>query len=584
MVMPRYQRAGVRVAAMPQVTTVGLQEAARTNQTLAQSMDRLSSFAFGQAEVEAQVKGAEFGALNTPTLEELKDGNYALSGEVAGDQRTVFGRAARKASLEGLLTEFEMEANTAITDLRMRFAREEIDSEELRAGITSLNSGLSEALSAVDPGLASALAKGIQTTGNSVYLNALEKEQDLRRKDKEVIAEIQMRQLIDGVEGAVTGMVEEIVRAGPNFDANGNIVSIEDKIESIVLPQLQRMALELSDPEFYSKYADKVRQKISDTKVAVVFETITQDTLNFLSDDEEMQSKALEQNPKVKDIYDNLTVAEREKVRDQVDAFLDEEQTERDQAEQRLIRERDKKAFDLSVQLQGAITGNLDEPIIRDLLVQLENVDPSKAASFREVALGGGGQVDQADVTRNLLIEKANGRLTIEKLNKAFSDRHITKSTYESMFNSFEKQQDDRYATGLRVLKNAIGYPEYDSVANGPVQRTAVRNLASIENEYRRIEEEAIKAGDTPPDPFDFFNQKALDANKYTPEQRETDIGTVLNVYNYSDFDSWAKMLDRARDEFDQAIISSREYNAVKEALDKLIEYDVSYGEYEGAQ
>lgn len=584
MVMPRYQRRGIGISAMPSVSTIGMQEAARTSQTLASALDRVSSFVFKRAELEAQVKGAEFGAMNTPTLEELKDGKYAISGEVAGDQMTVFGRAARKASLEGLLTEFEMEANTAITELRIKFSKEEITSEELRAGIANINQGLTEALSTVDPASAVALQKGIQTTGNSVYLNAVGKEQELRRKQKEVIAEIKMRELIDGIEDTVPGMVEEIVRAGGNFDPNGNFITIEDKIENVILPELQRMSIELSDPEFYSKYADKVRQKVSDTKVAVVFETVTQDTLNLFSDDEQLQSKTLEQNPKVKLIYDSLTVEEREKVRDQVDAFLDEEQEERDAADQRLIRQRDKKAFELSVQVQQAISQNLDEEQIRDLLTQLENVDPSKANSFREVALSGGGQVDQADVKRQLLVAKTNGRLTIEMLNKAYSDRHITKSTYESMFTSYGQQQDSRYKDGLRVLKNAIGYPEYDSVANGPVQRDAIRKLADIENEYLRLRDEKVKAGETPPDPFDFFNQKALDANKYTPEQREADINAVLDVYGYDGFDSWAKMLETAKQEFSDAVITSAQYNSVKEALEKLIEYNVSYGPYETEQ
>jgi len=584
MVMPRYQRRGIGIAAMPSVSTVGLQESARTSQSLAAALDRVSGFVFKRAELEAQIKGAEFGALNTPTLEELKDGDYRISGEVAGDQMTVFGQAARKASLEGLLTEFEMEANRAMTELRVQFAQEEISAEQLRAGIADINQGLTEALSSVDPVSASALTKGIQTTGNSVYLNALTKEQELRRKQKEVIAEREMRALIDGVEDVVPGMVEEIVRAGPTLDANGNLITIEDKIENIILPELERMSIELSDPEFYSKYADEVRQKISDTKVAVVFETVTQDTLNLFSGDEQLQSKTLEQNPKIKAIYDELTVEERQKVREQVDAFLDEEQTERDEAEQRLIRQREKRAFELSVQVQQAITQNVPEDEIKELIVQLENTDPSKAASFRQVALSGGGQVDQADVTRQLLIAKTNGRLTIEMLNKAYSDRHITKSTYESMFTSYGQQQDSRYKDGLTVLKNAIGYPEYDSVANGPVQRDAVIAVAAIENEFLREREEKLKAGETPPDPFDFFNQKALDAKRYSPEQRQNDINAVLNVYGYDGFESWAGMLEQAKKDFDQGVITPTKYNSIKGPLEKLIENNVSFGPYEEGQ
>ena len=584
MVMPRYQRRGIGIAAMPSVSTVGLQESARTSQSLAAALDRVSGFVFKRAELEAQIKGAEFGAMNTPTLEELQDGKYEVAGQVAGDQMTVFGRAARKASLEGLLTEFEMESNRAMTELRVQFAQEEISAEQLRAGISDINQGLTEALSSVDPAAASALTKGIQTTGNSVYLNALTKEQELRRKQKEVIAEREMRALIDGVEDVVPGMVEEIVRAGPTLDANGNLITIEDKIENIILPELERMSIELSDPEFYSKYADEVRQKISDTKVAVVFETVTQDTLNLFSGDEQLQSKTLEQNPKIKAIYDELTVEERQKVREQVDAFLDEEQTERDEAEQRLIRQREKKAFELSVQVQQAITQNVPEDEIKELIIQLENTDPSKAASFRQVALSGGGQVDQADVKRQLLIAKTNGRLTIEMLNKAYSDRHITKSTYEEMFTSYGQQQDSRYKDGLTVLKNAIGYPEYDSVANGPVQRDAVIAVAAIENEFLREREAKLKAGETPPDPFDFFNQKALDAKRYSPEQRQNDINAVLNVYGYDGFESWAGILEQAKKDFDQAVITPTKYNSIKGPLEKLIENNVSFGPYEEGQ
>ena len=577
MVMPRYQRRGIGIAGMPAVSTVGLQEAARTSQTLASALDRVSGFALKQAAEQAQIEGAEFGALNTPTLDEIKSqGAEALP----GDKSTIYGRAAREQALAGVLTRFEMEANSEITNLRVQLANEEIDAEGFREKLQSLNAGLSGTLATVDPVAANALRKAIQTTGNASYLAALTKEQEAMRKDMEVLAEIRMRQLVDGIEGEVGSIIEDIVAAGDTVGPDQQPVSIDDKIEDIILPQLQRMSLELSDPEFYSKYADEVRKKVSDAKVNIVVETITEDTLNMLEEDDLDQERSFEDKPQIQAIYKTLSAEERKSVRDQVDAFVDEKYRNEDAQLVREEKARTKRILDTSIAIYQAIESDKEDEVTA-LIDQMAKLDPDKARSWEKVASTDGAVADDISLVQTLNVEMANGRLTVFRLNKALTDKLITRDTYDSMFGRFSAMTDKRYSQGKRYLKNAIGYPEYDSIAMGPIQRTAVRDLAALENEYLALKQKEIAEGKSPQDPFEWFKKKADEANVYDPAQREADLEVITEQFNFTEFESYAQMRSRANRLFRDGDISDDDYARLEEAFTNFAKYNMEYGEYE---
>lgn len=577
MVMPRYQRRGIGIAGMPAVSTVGLQEAARTSQTLASALDRVSGFALKQAAQQAKIEGAEFGALNTPTLDEIKTKGQAA---LPGDKATIYGQAAREQALAGVLTRFEMEANSQITELRVQLANEEIDAEGFREKLQALNAGLSGTLATVDPSAANELRKAIQTTGNASYLTALAKEQEMLRKDMEVLAEVRMRELVDGIEGQINPIIEDIVAAGDTVGPDGKTISIDEKIEDIILPQLQRMSLELSDPEFYSKYADKVRQKISEAKVNIVVETITEDTLNMLEDDELDQERSFEDKPQIQAIYKALSSDERKAVRDQVDAFVDEKYRNQDAELVREEKARAKKILDTSIAIYQAIDSD-DEQQIETLIAAMSRLDPDKARSWEKVASAGGATADDIDFVQTLNVEMTNGRMTVFRLNKALTDNLITRDTYDSMFSRFSAMTDKRYGQGKRYLKNAIGYPEYDSIAMGPVQRTAVRDLAALENEYLALKQDALSNGQQPPDPFTWFKEKADAASLYDPAQREADLEVITEQFNFNDFENYGQMRARANRMFQDGNIEEDDYARLEEAFTNFQKYNMEYGEFQ---
>ena len=85
---------------VPRVNFAAEQEIARGRNQLANNLDRLSSFVMSMAEDKAKIEGAEYGALNAPTAEQINDAFVAGEElELPGDDRTIFGRSARRAAL-----------------------------------------------------------------------------------------------------------------------------------------------------------------------------------------------------------------------------------------------------------------------------------------------------------------------------------------------------------------------------------------------------------------------------------------------------------------------------------------------------
>lgn len=586
--MPVYQKAGVQIASIPQMTTVGLQETARTAETLSSAIDRLSSFAFKRAETEAQIEGAEYGALNAPSYDEVKDLAKQTPEQIEetlkskiGDRTTVFGQAAYKAAMTNMITEFEMEANALITESRAKFEREEITATELASEIDSIGKNLGAALSAVDPTTGATFRKSVATAGNSAFLSALGKEQTRIKNKREVAARYTADMLLDGVEGEVTSLVEDIIRAGDTVDENGERVLPEDKIEATIRRQLADLSYEIGDPAFYNTYSERLDKAVSQAKVDVIAEYIIQDPLDMI--DELDQTGSFEADQQVKDLYSRLTVEERAAVREKVDNYIDEQQAEADQRQNREEKQRAKNILSAEVAVHQAIIAN-DADTIEEQLSILDRLAPDKATSYRKVAEGGGGQFDKADVVKKLNIERVNGRLSAERINKAFTDREITRSTYDTMMGHLFSQGDRRYQDGLRVIKNAIGYPEYDSIAMGPVQRTAVRDLAKLENEYFALREAAIKEGQTPPDPFTWFSEKAAEANKYPPEQREADLEVITTYFDFNQFTNYGDMRNEANRRFQDGEIESDTYGRLEEAFTNVFKYNLEYGEFEREQ
>ena len=149
----------------------GTRQSVRTMNVLASNLDRMSDYFFKKAEAIAAIEGAEFGAKNPITEEELK--NQSLTDDQIqtrlGDTTTVFGRASRKASLAVLETELELSAKRLFSEEITKAITDEKDADDLAEGLDAITLQYSKLANDVSPILGQRLTASLNTTASSKF-------------------------------------------------------------------------------------------------------------------------------------------------------------------------------------------------------------------------------------------------------------------------------------------------------------------------------------------------------------------------------------------------------------------------------
>ena len=149
----------------------GTRQAVRTMNVLSSNLDRMSDYFFKKAEAIAEIEGAEFGAKNPITEEELK--KQSLTDDQIqtrlGDTTTVFGRASRKASLAVLETELELSAKRLFSKEITKAITDEKDADDLAEGLDAITLQYSKLANDVSPILGQRLTASLNTTASSKF-------------------------------------------------------------------------------------------------------------------------------------------------------------------------------------------------------------------------------------------------------------------------------------------------------------------------------------------------------------------------------------------------------------------------------
>ena len=163
---------------------------------LASSLDRLSSFFVNQAADKARIEGAEYGAENAPTPQQINEA-YASGEELElpGDDTTIYGRSVRKAALAIADDEITALASNRMSNLAQAFdiaLNDETMTDERRAklaadndvtdfspqsfadALDTINAGYAAVLDENAPGVARKFRAQAAITANSKFNKYLE--------------------------------------------------------------------------------------------------------------------------------------------------------------------------------------------------------------------------------------------------------------------------------------------------------------------------------------------------------------------------------------------------------------------------
>jgi hypothetical protein len=510
MVMPRYQRAGVSLMSMPAVSTVGLQETARTNQMLAQSMDRISNFAFRQAEVQAQVQGREYGALNAPTAQQLQDA--VSSGQDAqtllpGDQSTVFGRSARATALDAVTSQFEIEARNSIVELQSAFEDERIGLSDMQSSLQDLVATQTDIVRRISPEAATKFSASVGVLSNSAFLAAAKEQANRDRKD----IEIKVRTGID----AIMMNAETIVKAGATVQDDGTVITVDQKLD-MVRQQLAADAQLLNDPNLYQTKIKELNERISEAKINVVLEeamTTPGRALMVASG----QGKFEDED--VQNTFDSMDTPERLALFSKLQSSLSTQFSLESQQDAANTRAREDLVETKRVELFEAQTSGNPEDVDR-ILEEMREIDEAAYLSAASAVYTEGG-IDNAEVISDLNLLLTNNDLTQQDIDAARSSGQISRSTYTTLSGQLKSMRKEDKSAAMRIAKLELGYPDRSILNPSAADREAVQKINQIELQL----DAAIKI--TPDmDKEAFVRQRIQEMRNQGPDQSQLDQAT----------------------------------------------------------
>ncbi len=511
--LPKYRPLGVSIPSLPTVdyTQTGAAQA-RVYDAIANSLDKVSQFAFKKMEETALIEGAQYGVENAPTKQQLEDADGNIEDIVPGDQSTVFGKAAREAALGSITTNFDISARQEIMRLRLDAQATDKPVSSLVDSMTAVIDGYTSTIQDVSPSAALKFRSSLSTHGNSVVLAYSQKLLDKQEAQDQLFATSQMDAIVNGLTDAdgnklVDSNIEDVFETGSQAMIEGaqDYIGIADKLTHI-RTHLQGIGASVADKAAVQKYL-----KQFDDKVNVMFDTevsqwVMEAPIKHLA---ELRTGKIT-DARMADIWGvNMTDTQRATAikasQDAITASIGVENAFEAQIE--------KKKED---NYEAGLVNLADAQIAKDkdgVDTAMEQIKINAPEKYRALALAIAKDVnvDDGEAIVRLELLAVNKLLTQEAVTKEYTDGNLSAATYKEQLAAVISFRDNRFRDATSRVKAMIGLPDKALFNPGAKQREAMQAVAKIQIDLRR-------AKDTDPD-VDIVSLAESMAKKYLEEK-----------------------------------------------------------------
>jgi hypothetical protein len=264
----RVEAAGIPGAVLPtvnapQVDYVGLKAGAQYQNTVSQTLDRLSNQLFGIAKTAATEAGLQYAADNPLTDEQLQAAKMGDLGAMkSGGALNIFDQAVRKARSFELSSTFEMEARSQMTGMLTAVEMGKATTEQVQNRLSTMMDGFSRSLAQVDPEASLKFRATSATMGNTVLAKAAEFE--MKREKAQRLARF------DADFDNVTRLLESTVSQGFWVDPKTQQKRSIDELADVYRQSITTSALLLGDVTVQKSYSDKFEAALKSAKINAV--------------------------------------------------------------------------------------------------------------------------------------------------------------------------------------------------------------------------------------------------------------------------------------------------------------------------
>ena len=481
---------------VPRVNFAGAEAQARGLGNLAKSLSRMSNFVSQQAQSAAVVEGAEYGALNAPTRQQIIDATQKNEKiDLVGDQTTVFGKAARKAALEAASDELQFLAKSTITDLTRRAIEDQIPPSALADQIDTAIIGFSSTLDNVSPATARSLRAGLGIYGNAEYEAYTKKflTDDLAKRKSQF--EMNFQLTLDTL---------------PKLLSNGRIVKQKDGSEVSTADTIQGLKQSLMQQAISFNYSrseieglgEQFDREVQDAAKGTVTNYVIESDnpyATYIRIDED--SKALPEN--VRAALDAMTPEKRrEAIKEAREAWhntIDDEtkrvnfkQAKRNDA----IQEEERNA-------SRALSFAQSDPdkaikLYQASIARMRLIDPIKANEMEDkIQTNGQGFVfamatqDDVELAIDMQISSLDVNLTLSKLDTLLFKRELSYSDWLKYTEVVNTRMDERFRNALIETRKRLELPTGMIADARVLQRWQWNALNKVELELRKAVRDA---------------------------------------------------------------------------------------------
>ncbi len=484
---------------MPNVDFAAEKEIARGYNQISAKLDQMSSFFMKQAEGQAKIEGAEYGAENAPTPDQIKDAfSSGKELELPGDKFSVYGTAARSAALTAVYDDITLAAKTQILSDLTDYERNEKDPELLRDKFNTIIDGYAATFDETSPALARKFradmgiyAYSKVSTESSAFIK---NEKDQRIATYAAGAELFLDSTNGGLRALILGAVNESVTAIDTGDVE-EIRTSGELITDLIQEEKRKMLTGAIASGFSESQVTKLANAF-DARVLQIQSNIVLEEMYKQGSDQRgvfyaRVKKAVEKGPKSKfalELPPSVRAALFSTKADERNTIVNNlrtgwnnimDDTEKEIGFNNTVREEDIRKFSTNFNQQLVIyndagtTGAKEKALLsmEISLNELQKLDTEKYLEFKRAydlhTKKGVGDITnfalQNDVNTEALFEmdivKVNPQYDMSDVVTALNNKKITFDYYKTMVQKYSNLYDDDFKAAISRMKQELGVP-----------------------------------------------------------------------------------------------------------------------------
>lgn len=475
----RYRPLGVSIPGVPSVDYVQTGRAqAAVFEKLSSALDQMTEFTLKRAEARALEEGAEYGAMNAPTKQQLEQAGQDPEKVLPGDKTTVFGKAARKAALDTAQANMEAAARQEITRLRLDGIKNEVSVADFTTQVQSAIDGYAQALDQVSPVAGVNFRAGMAANANSSVLAYSEKLLSEQQRQAKIQAELDADAIITGPPDAEPGnsSIDDVFVAGSTpATSTQQGVSITAKLSDLrrqvklaaggAGPEMVRSKLKAFDDAVTARYTQTISDWAMETPEALV-----------------ELSKNKMTDKRIEDIWNNMNADQKRAAEDDIIRRMGAQLSFEATVDAKKERARKNLAETTVVEIARARLKG-DEVAVSDGLNKLALYDGDKYASLSETIMQKGNFDDPATINM-LEIASLNNTLSQVMIMNAYSTGKLSNPTFVAMLEKVDAQRGEDHTEAMKYVR-AMLVPEVlpGTILSGAddSHKKAAKKVAEIE-------------------------------------------------------------------------------------------------------